>query len=277
MSGVFSADWLALREPADHAARDPGLVTALAEALGERSVAVVDLGCGTGSNLRALAPHLPNEQRWRLVDHDPTLLARARETLADWAERAEERDGALVLRQCGKRLTVSFHAGDLAADLDAALGPLPDLVTAAALFDLLSPAAIEQVAAATAARGALFYTALTYDGREDWQPSDPRDEAIRAAFLKDLARDKGFGPSAGHRATEALEAAFARRGYAVKTAASPWRLGEADAALRAALADGIAGAVSGPVPANDAAAWLALRRDAGTATIGHRDLLALPP
>ena len=36
---------------------------------------VVDLGCGTGSNLRALAPPCPRRQSWRLVDRDPALLA----------------------------------------------------------------------------------------------------------------------------------------------------------------------------------------------------------
>ena len=276
MSGAFSADWLALREPADHAARDPGLVAALGEAMAGRPIAVVDLGCGTGSNLRALAPHLPDEQSWRLVDHDPILLGRARETLAAWADEAGDDDETLVLRQGGKRLAVSFHACDLAAELDEALGPSPDLVTAAALFDLLSPAAIEAVAAAVAVHGAAFYTALTYDGRETWHPPHAADGAILAAFLADLGRDKGFGPAAGHRATEALEAAFAARGYAVRTARSPWRLGEADAELRRALAEGIAGAVSTRVPESDVAEWLTLRRADGSATIGHEDLLALP-
>ena len=276
MSGAFSADWLALREPADHAARDPGLVASLCEALGDRPVSIVDLGCGTGSNLRALAPHLPEGQSWRLIDHDPALLARARETLANWAEDAEERDGSLMLRRDGRRIAVSFRAHDLATDLDAALGSAPDLVTAAALFDLLSPAAIERVAEAVTARGAAFYTALTYDGREKWYPPHPADGAILAAFLADLGRDKGFGPSAGHRANQVLEAAFAERGYRVRIATSPWRLGEADAALRTALAEGIAGAVSGPMPAPDVASWLTLRRQRGTATIGHQDLLALP-
>ena len=58
MSG-FSPEWLALREPADTRARDPGLLGALAASLaGRDSVEVVDLGCGTGANIRAIAPEL---------------------------------------------------------------------------------------------------------------------------------------------------------------------------------------------------------------------------
>ncbi|WP_370582807.1 methyltransferase domain-containing protein [Paracoccus sp. NBH48] len=38
---------------------------------------VLDLGCGTGSTLRTLGPHLPDNARWHLVDNDPALLERA--------------------------------------------------------------------------------------------------------------------------------------------------------------------------------------------------------
>ncbi|MFU8825803.1 MAG: class I SAM-dependent methyltransferase, partial [Yoonia sp.] len=72
----FSATWLALREPADHAARDDALLTAAADAAGPSPV-IVDLGSGTGSTLRAFAPVLNNAAAWRLVDSDPVLLAQA--------------------------------------------------------------------------------------------------------------------------------------------------------------------------------------------------------
>ena len=65
----FSAEWLALREPVDHRSRADELVPILCEEWQrcgwER---IVDLGCGTGSNLRYLAPKLPGFQHWILVD-----------------------------------------------------------------------------------------------------------------------------------------------------------------------------------------------------------------
>ncbi|TGE02249.1 methyltransferase [Methylobacterium nonmethylotrophicum] len=278
MSG-FSPDWLALREPADHAARDPGLVAALKRAL-PAPVLAVDLGCGTGSNLRALAPHLGPAQDWVLVDHDPALLAAARARLAAWAGQAEAAGDALILHRDGARIAVRFRALDLAADPAAALRDAPDLVTAAALFDLASDDWIAAVAQAVAAIGAVFYTALTYDGRETWTPPHPADAAIHAAFLAHQAGDKGFGPAAGPGATEALASAFRRHGYAVETAASPWRLSPGEAALLRQLAEGTARAAeeTGRLPPGDAAAWAAARRASGTgAVIGHRDLLAVPP
>ncbi|GJD60447.1 class I SAM-dependent methyltransferase [Methylobacterium frigidaeris] len=277
MSG-FSPDWLALREPADHAARDAGLVSTLARALPPRMRAV-DLGCGTGSNLRALAPHLGPRQDWVLADHDPALLAAAKTRLAAWAERAEDAEDGLILHRGGVRITVRLRALDLAADPAAALAERPDLVTAAALFDLASEAWIATVARAVAGAGAVFYTALTYDGQENWTPPHPADAAVHAAFLAHQAGDKGFGPAAGPGATEALTQAFRGHGYAVETAASPWRLGADAAALLRPLAEGTARAAqeTGRVAAAEAAAWMAMRQAPGTeAVIGHRDLLAVP-
>ncbi|MET7244509.1 class I SAM-dependent methyltransferase [Methylobacterium sp. EM32] len=277
MSG-FSPDWLDLREPADHAARDAGLVAALARALPE-AVRAVDLGCGTGSNLRALAPHLGPRQDWMLVDHDPALLDAARQRLAAWADRAEDVGDGLVLHLGAARIAVRFRALDLAADPAASLAGRPDLVTAAALFDLVSEAWIAALAQGVAGAGAVFYTALTYDGQESWTPPHPADAAIHAAFLMHQAGDKGFGPAAGPGATEALAQAFRGHGFAVETAASPWRLGPGEAALLRALADGTvrAAAETGRIAQDDAAAWAATRQSSGTAAvIGHHDLLALP-
>ncbi|WP_407527402.1 methyltransferase domain-containing protein [Methylobacterium oryzisoli] len=275
----FSAAWLALREPADHAARDPGLTADLARALADRDgLRVVDLGCGAGSNLRALGPHLPAEQHWCLVDHDPALLDAARAALSHWAEAAEPAGEGLRLRVGGRRITVVFRTHDLAAGLDGLLaGERPDLVTAAALFDLVSEAWIAQAARAVAAAGAVFHTVLTYDGEEEWAPPHPADAALHAAFLAHQARDKGFGPAAGPGAGAALERNFRALGYRTRRAPSPWRLGAGP--LLDALADGkaTAAAETGLVVPALAQAWAQSRREPGTtAAIGHVDLLAWP-
>ena len=71
------ADWLALREPADAAARSTELVDELrADSCPGRPLRIHDLGCGTGSMARWLAPRLPGPQRWVLHDRDAELLAR---------------------------------------------------------------------------------------------------------------------------------------------------------------------------------------------------------
>src|SRR5262245_61710406 len=73
------SEWLALREAADAAARSEPLTRAVVERLPrDRPVRAVDLGTGTGSNVRYLMPRLPpNAQQWMLVDRDRALLALA--------------------------------------------------------------------------------------------------------------------------------------------------------------------------------------------------------
>src|SRR5437660_1043269 len=74
----FTADWLALREAVDAASRSMRLTRSVAAALPRyRAIDILDLGAGTGANVRYLAGKLPLPQRWLLVDHDQGLLSRA--------------------------------------------------------------------------------------------------------------------------------------------------------------------------------------------------------
>jgi SAM-dependent methyltransferase len=274
----FSAEWLDRREPADHRSRNRKLEHALAKHFdGWRPITVVDLGCGTGSNLRATAPLLGPEQHWALVDHEQALLDAAAERLSTWADGSDWKDGKLALFKGAKRINVEFRRTDLAHDLETALGPNANLVTASALFDLTSAEFIAGFAAAVAARKSAFYTVLTYDGDQRWTPEHEADVAMAEAFHAHQTRDKGFGPSAGPDAPDALSDAFTGLGYAVSEADSAWRLGPGDEALIADLAIGFAEAVreTGRVDATILAEWRAVIRTG--AVVGHADTLALPP
>ncbi|WP_332118299.1 class I SAM-dependent methyltransferase [Azorhizobium caulinodans] len=276
----FSADWLALREPADHRARNGDLAAALSARFGQTTpLRVTDIGAGTGSNLRATAPLLGREQHWTLVDYDPALLAEARRQLRAWADDASEADDGLRLTKDGRALHVRFREADLARAPEVIGAQTPHLVTASAFFDLVSADWIPRFADVVAQTGADFFTVLTCDGADDWQPPHPDDAAIAAGFHADQARDKGFGPAAGNDATALLAEAFGRLGYQARSAPSPWLLdgtSPADAALIAALAAGTAGAAaeSGTVSPDGADAWAQARLGARSCRIGHLDLLA---
>lgn len=274
----FSPEWLALREPADHRSRNPKIAQVLASYFdGWRPVTVIDLGCGTGSNLRATSPHLGPEQYWTLVDYDQTLLTAAAERLQAWADGSATKDDALVLFKGAKRITVTFRRADLSKELADVLSPGANLVTASALFDLVSPEFLADLVREIAKRKSAFYTVLTYDGDQRWTPEHEADAAMLQAFHDHQARDKGFGASAGPTAPDVLSEAFAAAGYSVHEGDSAWRLGEADAGLVADLANGFANAVveTGSVSAEEIASWRAVARTG--CIVGHADTLALPP
>lgn len=277
MSG-FSPEWLALREPVDHRSHDPKLAAHVVQHLAANSESrIVDLGCGTGSNLRALAPQLGLRQSWTLVDYDARLLTAARDRLIAWADGTTDCRVGVILHKNDREIAVRFRQADLVRDLDAALGEAADLITASALFDLCSTQFIERFAEAVASRRAAFYSVLTYDGVQTWQPEHPADNAMRQAFIAHQKTDKGFGISAGPDAPASLATAFRTAGYTVEEADTPWRLGPADSSLIADLATGFAGAIeeTGRIDAKTIGAWHAITRTA--AIVGHTDTLALPP
>jgi SAM-dependent methyltransferase len=263
----FSPEWLALREHADHGSVNLSVRNALIQVLrGYPKISVADLGCGTGSNLRGLAPMIPCGQHWTLIDRDTGMLAAARSALASF--------------HAPGLASIAYRQADLSREAFAPLIAGASLITGAAVFDLFSPSAIDSLAAAVVANGQLFAAFLTYDGIAAWLPASAIDERMRTALNMHQLRDKGFGPAAGPGAAALLAQAFASRGYRTVQGKSPWVLDESHAALREALDRGWAAAVreTGLVPESDIAEWLILRdRPDSVTIISHEDLLALPP
>ena len=254
----FSPEWLALREPYDRQARHAGVLQRAVAALsGRPAVTIVDLACGTGSTLRALGPHLSMRQTWRLFDNDLSLLARVPQAA-----------------------TVHVQPLDLVTDLEAALDGPVDLVTTSALLDLVSDDWLERLVTEVATRRLPIYAALSYDGRVELAPADPRDAAVIAAVNSHQRRDKGFGPALGPMAARAAAAHLEKVGYAVELGDADWVLHETDLAMQEAMLAGwaVAASETGELPV---AGWLLNRRAALMAnrsriTVGHVDLFAAP-
>lgn len=280
MSG-FSPEWLGLREPVDHRSRASVVADKVRVAFGGRNqVTVVDLGCGTGSNLRATSELLPPLQSWTLVDYDPYLLSAARETLGRWADRATTDGERLILHKGTRRLDVAFRQVDLNKDLALALDGDPrqacDLVTASAFFDLCSTHFMERFARAIAQRRAHFYTVLTYNGEQSWAPPHTADAEMTAAFHDHQRSDKGFGRAAGPDAARDLANALRAAGYGIQEGDSAWILGPSEQRLVDELAKGFAGAVeeTGRVQAATLSGWRDVHRTG--ARVGHTDTFAEP-
>ena len=277
----FSAQWLALREPADHRARDRALQNKVCEQLAsiarteQRAVRLIDLGCGSGSNLRALATSLPPQQHWTLVDYDPLLLAAARAALIDWADQIISDSTNLTLRKNNKTIEIEFAQVDLARDIERVLAWPADVITAAAFFDLVAETWLVRFCQALRTT---LYTVLTYDGSERWLPAHRADASILKAFHAHQKTDKGFGVAAGPEAASIMQRELTARGFQVALAPSPWQIDQTEAAFIQALATGSAAAVreTGLLNEQDVAQWLAARIGAQHCTVGHWDILATP-
>jgi SAM-dependent methyltransferase len=259
MTGEFSTGWLSLREPADADARATGLLGPLRAALAGRPRLVIrDLGCGTGSLGRWLAPRLPGPQRWVMEDRDPALL-----------------EYAAAHMPAGTDVTVETRLGDVTRlTADDLAGT--DLVTCSALLDILTAEEVGALAAACAGAKATALLTLSVVGDVTIEPADPLDAAIADAFNAHQRRVYGARRLLGPDAPDAARRAFEAHGATVTVAPSPWRLGPDRSALAAEWLAGWLDAAVDERPEFDVEAYRR-RRDAGdlVITVGHADVLAV--
>ncbi len=291
VAATFSTEWLSLREPFDGAARaaaavQPQMNAHLARLKADGAIGVLDLACGQGANLRVLAPQLGAEQHWRLIDHDPALLAALPMALMRWAQQQAYRCTASAagcacrIEGPGFSATVAWQRLDLSRDLESIDLAHTALISASALLDLVSAAWLQRLIERARGAGAAMLWALTVDGRLAWEPADPDDAAVHALFCRHQHRDKGFGPALWSQASDFALAQLARAGYDSTVARSDWSMaGEPGASMQRAMIDGIAAAALEQDPSMlvRVRAWQA-RRTAGIERsrlrVGHADILA---
>ena len=129
---------------------------------------VHDLGCGTGSMARWLAPRLPGRQHWLLHDRDAELLP-----LAEADPPHTSLDGAPV------RVETRQH--DI-THLDPSALSDASVVTASALLDMLTTEELDRLVRTCASPGCPVLITLSVTGRVDLSPADPADQLFAEAF-----------------------------------------------------------------------------------------------
>jgi len=279
----FDANWLALREAVDERSRARLPLDLLRQRRREGPLRILDLGSGTGANLRYLAPRIGGAQTWLLADISPRLLGATESRMQVWANSqgytltggADAVEIAGPGFRCGYRL----QAIDIARELARLPIPGKDLVTASALLDLVSDQWVEGlIRRCRAARSDVLF-ALTYDGRVEYQPSLEDDALILASVNRHQRTDKGFGPAMGPLAWERTEEKLLREGYRVLRRSSDWRVEPGEAELQGALLAGWAEAAARIAPElqDRRETWFrsrnrVLMHGLSRLTVGHRDL-----
>ncbi|GAB3596828.1 SAM-dependent methyltransferase [Microbacterium tumbae] len=264
-----SSDWLALREAEDARARSQELVERAAGMLPGGPLTVHDLGSGTGSMMRWLAPRLPGPQHWVLHDWNISLpeIARA---------------GVAPVDADGRPVEIGTRIGELARlDADALRGA--SLVTASALLDVLTLAEVTAIVEACIGARAPAFFSLSVTGEVRLSPRDARDAVYREGFNAHQRREVDGRSLLGPSGAGAASRLFGPAGWSVRTARTVWMLGSENPALLAEWFEGWADAAEEQNPA--------LRRGPGayrplrerqlregelTVAVAHTDLLAWP-
>lgn len=259
-----SVEWLTLREQADARSRSRRLGAAAAR-MSRRPAVVHDVGSGTGSMMRWLAPLLPVPHTWVLHDWNPALLQRAAEHVPA--------PGVMV------RTSVEDAAQLRSSDLSGA-----SLVTMSALLDVLTRDELEAVVqACVGARAPALFT-LSVTGRVELDPLDPGDRVFGSAFNDHQRRTTDGRRLLGPDAVAIASALFAAAGWSVRAAHSPWRLDASDRMLVAEWLEGWLAAAVEERPALREWGEEYLRTRTAQLAAGslrvavhHRDFLAWPP
>jgi hypothetical protein len=265
-----STEWLDLREPADAAARDHDLVERLQRHLPSVGCLVIhDLGCGTGSMGRWLAPLLRGPQRWVLHDRDPDLL-----NVAAAAPPGPAADRASVVVETRRSDVTQLRPDDVA---DATL------ITASALLDLLTKEELTGLIEVCAQAGCPVLLSLSVVGHVGLAPADPLDSRVAAAFDAHQRRQTARGCLVGPEAVALTAEEFRRLGAEVLVRPSPWRLGAGESDLAAEWFTGWIGAASEQSVdlASEIGSYVRRRLAQARAgelsvMVGHADLLVLP-
>ncbi len=205
-----SGDWLALREPEDAAARSLDLALVAAELLADGPIVVHDLGSGTGSMMRWLAPVLPGPQTWFLHDWSAQLTEMAINHL-----RPADRDNA--------QISVFGRTGNL-ADLSPDDLAGASLVTASALLDVLTSEEIHTIVGACVAAHTPALLSLSVTGGVQLNPRDERDTAFGNAFNAHQVRHANGRRQSGRYAPPIACELFEEAGWHVRQATTLWRL-----------------------------------------------------
>jgi SAM-dependent methyltransferase len=265
-----SPSWLAVREPADAAARAGELVDEIRHGLpADRPLVIYDLGCGTGATLRWLAPQLPGPQHWIGYDLDADLLA-----TVNAAPDLVAADGSPVTTETRCRDVTRLGGGDLA---DATL------ITSSALLDLLTAEELDRLAFSCASARCPVLITLTVTGAVQLWPRHPVDELVAVAFNSHQRRTIGGRRLLGPDAADAAGRRFTELGRDVMGCASPWRLGPATRELTCAWFAGwlAAACEQDPHLATETRSYARVRLADASAgrlqvLVHHRDLLVRP-
>ena len=224
----FDKDWLNERYPFDVEARNKELQTKVLQHLeGKEKLVLVDVGSGTGSNCLYFVEKLLQNQKWYLIEQNEYLSNATIRRLKEYASyhkyEFERKKKSIKITAITKTIEVVL-INDSMLNLDALLDVTKiDLLTANAVFDLLSEEQIEQFSNIIINNKIPFYATLNYQNMTFF-PEDPFDDIFISIYNNHMERRQVFGKAMGKNAPQFILAIFEKENWLIDSLSSNWNV-----------------------------------------------------
>lgn len=228
----FDADWLNERYPYDVEARNKTIeILALDYLKEKKSLILVDIGAGTGSNCFYFLDKIEQDQSWIFIEKDPILapiLVKRLEEYAtfhkyQWSSKRDRYEIKTPTKTVDFRI-ISDSFLDIARLIDLSK---VDLLLANAVFDLFSKEQINDFLLPIIEEKIACLFTLNYSGMR-FLPEDPFDYAYIELYEAHMERPQFFGQAAGKMAMDCLVDSFSKGDYQIDTGKSTWHILEED-------------------------------------------------
>jgi len=227
--------WLDHRFNCDAEARNANIEKKFLEFFEDRdSLTVVDAGSGTGSNFQYYFEKFPNQQEWTFIDCEGPLLNACREKLYRFAKKKNyefiEQNGSVCIKDGAKQALVKMSQGKLENVEHLTDLKQTDVVTANALFDLLSYDQFDTFACKLSAYNVCLMATLNYY-ETSFLPYDEEDGRFVRYFHTHMTRPQGFGSAMGPNCTEEMLDLLTEHQMLVEQEGSQWHLKRYDTTM----------------------------------------------
>ena len=228
----FTTDWLTERFRFDAAARNKLVEGTCLNLFQEADhLHIVDIGAGHGSNFFYLFPKIKQQQTWTFVELNTGLLEASLKRIARFATDQQypvkQEKNWISFKIGGKEIkVVGLNASFLQLNEVVPLSEV-DLVTAGAVFDLLSVDLFERFASLLVQTRTPLLSTINYLGMAMF-PEKERDAFYLQLYNNHMLRQQDFGQSMGPHCVEHMKAYFQKNSVATALGESNWEVGTND-------------------------------------------------
>jgi precorrin-6B methylase 2 len=225
---AYYIDWLAERYHFDAAARHPLIEEKFLHALPPNdTIALIDVGAGTGANCRYLMEKIPANQEWILIEQNSEFSEESLRSLQHHGlQKGYEtylQNGTLTLKAPAKTVQIKALQGSLLeinrmADLSAT-----NAVVANAVFDLFTAEEFETFVQKITRHQLLFYATMNYENMH-FLPTHPQDEKMICLYHEHMLRPQDMGTALGPGSVVQMIEILQQHRYAVTAGNSLWHI-----------------------------------------------------